>query len=254
MSDILQAIRGMNDVRPEQSYLWRFLEHTFKTCALSYGYREIRMPILEQTSLFKRSIGEVTDIVEKEMYTFTDRNGDSLSLRPEGTAGCVRACIEHGLLHNQQQKLWYIGPMFRHEKPQKGRYRQFHQFGVETFGIEGVGVELELIALSRRLWRNLGIEKHVALEVNTLGTIQERQVYREYLIAYFKQHQADLDEDSIRRLEKNPMRILDSKNEALKPIIEKAPRLLDVLSQQSRDYFEQLCRGLEALQIEFTDA
>lgn len=252
MSDILQAIRGMNDVRPEQSYLWRFLEHTFKTAVLSYGYREIRMPILEQTSLFKRSIGEVTDIVEKEMYTFTDRNGDSLSLRPEGTAGCVRACIEHGLLHNQQQKLWYMGPMFRHEKPQKGRYRQFHQFGVETFGVEGVGIELELIALSRRLWRDLGIEEHVALEVNTLGTIQERQVYREHLIAYFKQHQADLDEDSIRRLEKNPMRILDSKNEALKPIIEKAPRLIDVLSEQSRNYFEQLCRGLEALQIEFT--
>lgn len=252
MSEILQAIRGMSDVRPEESYRWRFLEQTFMACVMSYGYREIRTPILEQTTLFKRSIGEITDVVEKEMYTFTDRNGDSLSLRPEGTAGCVRACIEHGLLHNQQQKLWYIGPMFRHEKPQKGRYRQFHQFGVEVFGVEGVGIELELIALSRRLWRDLGVDSYLTLEVNTLGTIEERQAYREHLISYFKQHQAHLDDDSLRRLEKNPMRILDSKNEALKPIIEKAPQLLDVLSDQSRDYFDQLCRGLVELGINFT--
>ncbi len=252
MSELLQAVRGMSDVRPEHSYLWRFLEQTFAECVLSYGYREIRMPILESTALFKRSIGEITDIVEKEMYTFIDRNGDSLSLRPEGTAGCVRACIEHGLLHNQQQKLWYVGPMFRHEKPQKGRYRQFHQCGVEVFGIEGVAIELELIVLCRRLWRCLGIEKHVNLEVNTLGTIQERQAYREQLIAYFKQHYAALDEDSVRRLEKNPMRILDSKNEALKPLIENAPKLFDVLSEESRCYFNRLCHGLEALGIEFT--
>lgn len=252
MSDTLQAIRGMADVRPEESYLWRFLEHVFRETVLSYGYREIRTPLLEKTALFKRSIGEITDIVEKEMYTFSDRNGDSLSLRPEGTAGCVRACLEHGLLHNQQQKLWYIAPMFRHEKPQKGRYRQFHQFGVEVFGIEGVSVELELIALCQRLWCHLGIQDAVRLEINTLGTIQERQTYRECLINYFKQHESLLDEDSQRRLDKNPMRILDSKNEALKPLIEHAPKLMDVLSEESRAYFEALCRGLDVLKIPFT--
>ncbi len=252
MSELLQAIRGMSDVLPKDSYLWRFLERVFGETLSDYGYKEVRTPLLEQTALFKRSIGEITDIVEKEMYTFTDRNGDSLSLRPEGTASCVRACLEHGLLHNQQQKLWYIGPMFRHEKPQKGRYRQFHQFGAEVFGIDGIGIELELIALCQRLWTRLGINDVVHLEINTLGTIEERQNYRNDLIHYFKQHESILDEDSKRRLEKNPMRILDSKNEALKSLIQNAPKLMDFLSDESRTYFESLCEGLRTLGIAFT--
>lgn len=252
MSEKLQAVRGMCDVLPLQTYGWRLLERTFSDCVLSYGYREIRLPLLESTQLFKRSIGEITDIVEKEMYTFTDRNGDSLTLRPEGTAGCVRACLEHGLLHNQQQKLWYMGPMFRHEKPQKGRYRQFNQLGVEVFGIAGTGIELEMIAMCKRLWQKLGIADAVTLEINTLGSLAERQEYRETLIQYFKQHLDVLDEDSHRRLEKNPMRILDSKNPLMQTMIQNAPKLLDVLSEESREYFASLCRGLDAFEIQYT--
>ena len=247
----IQAIRGMNDVLPEQSVFWRHLEKTFADCLNAYGYQEIRMPLLESTQLFKRTIGEVTDIVEKEMYTFNDLNGDSLTLRPEGTAGCVRACLEHGLLHNQQQKLWYCGPMFRHEKPQKGRYRQFNQLGVEAFGIEGAGIDLELIAICRRIWQKLGISHAVNLQINTLGTLAERQAYRELLITYLKPHFDQLDEDSKRRLEKNPLRILDSKNPKMHDLIAGAPKLIDVISDESREHFSQLCDGLHALGIPY---
>lgn len=251
MAERIQAIRGMNDILPDQSYAWRYLEQKFASCLTDYGYQEIRLPLLESTQLFKRTIGEVTDIVEKEMYTFNDLNGDSLTLRPEGTAGCVRACLEHGLLHNQQQKLWYCGPMFRHEKPQKGRYRQFNQLGVEVFGIAGVGIELELIAICKRLWAALGVSDAVHLQVNTLGSLNERQAYREALIAYFKPHFDQLDADSKRRLDSNPLRILDSKNPEMQSLIASAPKLIDVISEESRQYFLDLCDGLKALNIPY---
>lgn len=252
MSDRIQAIRGMNDILPTQTFLWRRLEQTLINCLAQYGYQEIRFPFLESTHLFKRTIGEVTDIVEKEMYVFTDLNGESIALRPEGTAGCVRACIEHGLLHNQQQKLWYTGPMFRHEKPQKGRYRQFHQLGVEALGISGTAIEIELIALCRRFWRALGIESDIYLEINTLGEPQERQAYREILVEYLEAHYDALDEDSRRRLTKNPLRILDSKAESMQTIIQKAPKLIDVVSETSRQHFLSVCEGLKALGIHYT--
>ncbi|GGI76200.1 histidine--tRNA ligase [Legionella impletisoli] len=252
MSDKIQAIRGMNDILPDETYLWQYLEYSFAACLKQYGYQEIRFPIVESTQLFKRTIGEVTDIVEKEMYTFTDLNGDSLTLRPEGTAGCVRACLEHGLLHNQQQKLWYYGPMFRHEKPQKGRYRQFVQCGVEALGIEGVDIELELILICKRLWQYLGVQEAVKLEINSLGELQERQQYRDKLVAYFKEHYHVLDEDSQRRLERNPLRILDSKNPDMKALIAKAPKLIDELGPESKQHFEALCSGLNELGVEFT--
>lgn len=248
----IQAIRGMNDVLPQDSVSWQALEQLLVDTVTCYGYQNIRFPMVENTALFKRSIGEITDVVEKEMYTFNDLNGDSLTLRPEGTACCVRACIEHGLLHNQQQKLWYYGPMFRHEKPQKGRYRQFHQFGVEVFGIPGVGIELELLALCQRLWINLGIVNEVRLEINTIGTSFERQVYRETLIAYFTQHVDQLDDDSKRRLHNNPLRILDSKNETMRPLISNAPRLIDALGQDSKQRFNRLCEGLTDMGIAYT--
>jgi histidyl-tRNA synthetase len=248
----IQAIRGMNDVLPAQSPSWQYLEEAFAGCMQHYGYQEIRLPLVESTQLFKRTIGEVTDIVEKEMYTFTDLNGDSLTLRPEGTAGCVRACLEHGLLHNQTQKLWYCGPMFRHEKPQKGRYRQFYQFGVEAFGIAGTGIELELIAIGYRLWKTLGVADALALQINTLGTLSERQAYRDALVNYFKPHFEMLDEDSKRRLDKNPLRILDSKNPQMQPLIANAPQLIEVISEESREHFSKLCKGLDALGIAYT--
>lgn len=251
MAEKIQAIRGMNDVLPTESYKWRNLERSFAECMSVYGYQEIRFPVVESTQLFKRSIGEVTDIVEKEMYTFTDLNGDSLTLRPEGTAGCLRACLEHGLLHNQQQKLWYYGPMFRHEKPQKGRYRQFYQFGVEAFGMAGVAVELELIAICRRFWQVLGIEREVKLQINTLGELSERQRYRETLIQFFELHYEKLDDDSKRRLHKNPLRILDSKNPEMQSLLAAAPKLLDSLDEQSKQHFHALCHGLEALGIDY---
>ena len=194
----LQAIRGMNDLLPDQSALWQYFEATVQALTRRYGYAEIRTPIVEQTTLFARSIGEVTDIVEKEMYTFEDRNGDSLTLRPEGTASCVRAAMEHGLLHNQTQRLWYQGPMFRHERPQKGRYRQFHQVGVEAFGLEGPDIDAEVILLSARLWQELGLSEHVTLELNSLGSNAARAAYRDTLVAYFEQHRDQLDEDSLR--------------------------------------------------------
>ena len=252
MVERIQAIRGMNDVLPETSFSWRTLEEQFADVLTQYGYQQIRFPILESTSLFKRTIGEVTDVVEKEMYTFTDRNGDSLTLRPEGTAGCLRACLEHGLLHNQQQKLWYYGPMFRHEKPQKGRYRQFHQFGVEVFGIPGVAIELELLALCKRFWSSLGVINDVRLEINTLGTSAERHVYRQTLIDYFTQYIDSLDDDSKHRLHRSPLRILDSKNEQMQAIIANAPRLIDVLGDDSKQRFTHLCNGLTQMGIAYS--
>jgi len=248
----IQAIRGMNDVLPGQGHLWQYIEQTFVRCMSLYGYQEIRFPLLESTQLFKRTIGTATDIVEKEMYTFDDLNEDSVSLRPEGTAGCVRACLEHGLLHNQQQKLWYMGPMFRHEKPQKGRYRQFHQFGVEAFGIPGVAIELELILICKRLWDLLGVSESLVLQLNTLGELEERQVYRQALIDYFTPLVDELDEDSQRRLHRSPLRILDSKNQNMHQVIANAPKLKEYLSEASALHFEGLCAGLDALGIAYT--
>ncbi|HIX60858.1 MAG TPA: histidine--tRNA ligase, partial [Candidatus Halomonas stercoripullorum] len=241
----------MNDLLPDQSALWQYFEATVQALTRRYGYAEIRTPIVEQTTLFARSIGEVTDIVEKEMYTFEDRNGDSLTLRPEGTASCVRAAMEHGLLHNQTQRLWYQGPMFRHERPQKGRYRQFHQVGVEAFGLEGPDIDAEVILLSARLWQELGLSEHVTLELNSLGSNAARAAYRDTLVAYFEQHRDQLDEDSLRRLGSNPLRILDSKNPAMAAMLADAPKLMDHLDAESREHFEQLTALLEAAGIDY---
>ena len=251
MAAKIQSIRGMHDILPEQTGLWQYFEGTVRNTIQSYGYREIRMPIVESTDLFCRSIGEVTDIVEKEMYTFSDRNGDSLTLRPEGTASCVRAGIQHGLFHNQQQRLWYTGPMFRHERPQKGRYRQFHQIGVETYGIQGPDIDAELIMMTARLWKNLGL-KDIRLELNTLGSNESREKYKDVLVAYLSQHKEILDEDSLRRLNSNPLRILDSKNPKMQDLIEAAPRLMDYLDDESINHFKQLQETLKATGINFT--
>lgn len=240
----------MHDILPEQTPRWQHLEQTVKSILAGYGYSEIRMPILEKTDLFCRSIGEVTDIVEKEMYTFEDRNGDSLTLRPEGTASCVRACQENGLLHNQLQKLWYTGPMFRHERPQKGRYRQFHQIGVETFGFAGPDIDAELIFITARLWKELGLDG-IRLEINSLGSSEARATYREHLVDYLSAHEELLDEDSKRRLQSNPLRILDSKNPDMQAMIEKAPHLLDHLDDESLQHFERLKALLDAAGIEY---
>lgn len=240
----IQSIRGMNDLLPKDSSLWQYLEGTVSSVLDQYCYREVRFPVLEQTQLFKRSIGEVTDIVEKEMYTFDDRNGESLTLRPEGTASCVRACIQNGLLDNQQvQRLWYSGPMFRYERPQKGRLRQFHQIGVEAFGIASVDVDAELILLTARLWRQLGIDQHVTLELNSIGSLEARLTYKKALEEYLSEHVNDLDEDSQRRLNTNPLRILDSKSAATQQILEGAPKLSDYLDDESRADFSTL-KGL----------
>lgn len=248
---MIQSIRGMNDILPDKSPAWQLLENCLRSLIQSYGYKEIRLPLLEDTSLFKRAIGEVTDIVEKEMYTFLDRNGESVSLRPEGTAGCLRACIQHSLLRNQTQRLWYSGPMYRYERPQKGRYRQFYQLGVEAYGFSDIDIELEIILMTARLWNVLGLEKNIVLEVNTLGTLQERQVYRNYLVQYFKQHENQLDEDSKKRLESNPLRILDSKNPAMQTLIENAPRLIEHCTKDTSERFNQLCQKLEFFSIPF---
>ena len=251
MSKNIQAVRGMNDILPAETPRWQAVEAVFRRLMAAYGYGEIRLPIVEKTDLFKRSIGEVTDIVEKEMYTFEDRNGDSLTLRPEGTAGCVRAGIQHGLLHNQVQRLWYAGPMFRHERPQKGRYRQFHQFGVEVFGLPGPDIDAELILMTARLWRELGMAGEVHLEINSLGSSEARRAYRDRLVAYLEAHEADLDEDSRRRLHTNPLRVLDSKNPAMQDLIEAAPKLMDHLDTESREHFESLCARLDAAGIAY---
>jgi histidyl-tRNA synthetase len=241
----------MNDILPGASAAWQHLENTLRDVVHAYGYHEIRLPLLEKTELFKRSIGEVTDIVEKEMYTFDDRNGDSLTLRPEGTASCVRACMEHGLLHNQVQRLWYSGPMFRHERPQKGRYRQFHQLGVEAFGMQGPDIDAEIIFMTARMWERLGLQG-AELQLNSLGTPDARRTYRAALIEYLSGHAAELDADSTRRLESNPLRILDSKNPDMQAVIAAAPRLPDYLDSESREHFEGLCAVLDAAGLAYT--
>lgn len=251
MSKQVQAIRGMNDCLPQESGLWQYLEQLLRQTVTSYGYQEIRFPIVEMTELFKRSIGEVTDIVEKEMYTFSDRNGDSLTLRPEGTACCVRAGNEHGLLYNQEQRLWYMGPMFRHERPQKGRYRQFHQFGLESFGVATADMDAEVILLSARLWQQLGLTQHVRLQLNTLGSPEARQRYRTALVDYLSGHLELLDEDSKRRLHSNPLRILDSKNPALAELLAAAPKLADYLDAESVEHFAEVQQRLTAAGVRY---
>ena len=250
MAKKIQAIRGMNDTLPEQTPVWQKLETLLRNVVSSYGYSEIRMPIVESTALFKRSIGEVTDIVEKEMYTFDD-NGDSLTLRPEGTASCVRAGNEHGLLYNQERRMWYMGPMFRHERPQKGRYRQFHQFGIETFGIATADIDAEVILLSARLWKALGIESNVELQLNSLGSNEARALYKEALVAYLELHEEKLDADSKRRMKTNPLRVLDSKNPDVQAVLVDAPKLSEHLDDESVAHFEKLKQYLDAAGISY---
>ncbi|WP_273855104.1 histidine--tRNA ligase [Serratia liquefaciens] len=252
MAKNIQAIRGMNDYLPEETALWQRIEGILKQVLSGYGYSEIRLPIVEQTPLFKRAIGEVTDVVEKEMYTFDDRNGESLTLRPEGTAGCVRAGIEHGLLYNQEQRLWYVGPMFRYERPQKGRYRQFHQLGAEVFGLQGPDIDAELILLSARWWKALGIADHVKLELNSIGSLEARANYRDALVAFLEQHQDKLDEDCKRRMYSNPLRVLDSKKPEVQALLNDAPRLSEYLDEESKAHFEGLCELLAQAGIPYT--
>ena len=252
MSKTLQAIRGMNDILPEQTPLWRYFENTVASLLDGYGYRQIRMPIVEATELFKRSIGEVTDIVEKEMYTFDDRNGDSLTLRPEGTASCVRAVLEHGISGGGQvQKLWYIGPMFRHERPQKGRYRLFHQIGIEVFNLDGPDIDAELIIMTWRLWGLLGIRNAVTLELNSLGTSEARANYREALVEFLSARLDQLDEDSKRRLSSNPLRILDTKVPETQALLADAPKLAEHLDEASQLHFDGLKARLDAAGIPY---
>lgn len=241
----LQSLRGMNDILPADSPMWQYLESQVKAVLNQYGYREIRMPVVEATELFARGVGEHTDIVEKEMYTFRDRNDDSLTLRPEGTAGCVRAALQHGLLHNQVQRLWYQGPMFRYERPQKGRYRQFYQIGVETFGMAGADIDAELILLTHRLFRQLGIAQSLTLHLNTLGSGEARARYRKALVDYLEGVKEKLDEDSQRRLYVNPMRILDSKSASTQALLNDAPQFEDFIDDESKAHFEQLCQLLD---------
>nr|MCS5587106.1 histidine--tRNA ligase [Porticoccaceae bacterium] len=247
----IQSIRGMNDLLPEQSPTWQYFEAAVSRLLARYGYREMRFPVLEPTELFKRAVGEVTDIVEKEMYSFDDRNGDRLSLRPEGTAGCVRACTQNGLLHNQTQRLWYAGPMFRHERPQKGRLRQFHQIGVEAFGLEGPDIDAELLLFTVRLWRELKIDQALELQINSLGTAEARGEYRQALVAYLSEREADLDEDSRRRLKTNPLRILDSKNTHTQALLDNAPVLADFIDAESKQHFQQLRSILDAAGVKY---
>ncbi|MFT7532647.1 MAG: histidyl-tRNA synthetase [Gammaproteobacteria bacterium] len=250
VSEKLQSIKGMNDLLPESSYLWQQVEKAMRETATAYGYAEIRPPLMEKTELFKRSIGEQTDIVEKEMYTFPDNNGESLTLRPEATASCVRACVEHGLLHNKQARLWYLGPMFRHERPQKGRYRQFHQFGIEALGWPGPDVDSELMMVANSLWKKLGVSS-VSLQVNTLGNNECRQKFKASLVDYLGNYKNDLDPDSQRRLESNPLRILDSKNETTQEILREAPRLSTFLDDAAKRHFDRLCEILSTVGIQF---
>lgn len=247
----LQSLRGMNDILPSESSLWQYLEAQVRQVFCQYGYQEIRSPIVEATELFARGVGEHTDIVEKEMYTFADRNDEAITLRPEGTAGTVRAALQHGLLHNQVQRLWYQGPMFRYEKPQKGRYRQFHQFGVETFGMASADIDAELILLSHRLFKNLGVADSLTLHINTLGSSEARSRYRKALVDYLETVKNDLDEDSQRRLYVNPMRILDSKSAKTQLLLNDAPQFDDFIDEESKQHFEQLCRLLEQAGVEY---
>jgi len=251
VSKAIQAIRGMNDCLPSDTGIWQMVEAVLRRVASNYGFAEIRMPIVESTALFKRSIGEVTDIVEKEMYTFDDRNGDSLTLRPEGTASCVRAGNQHGLLYNQEQRLWYMGPMFRHERPQKGRYRQFHQFGLEAFGIATPDIDAEVILLTSRLWRELGINEFVTLELNSLGSNEERAQYRDALVAFLTEKEEFLDEDSKRRMLTNPLRVLDSKNPDVQAALVDAPKLADYFGEESSAHFASVCKRLDAAGVKY---
>ena len=250
MAKNIQAIRGMNDCSPTESPLWQWIEGQIRQILSSYGYSEVRMPIVESTPLFARAIGEVTDVVSKEMYTFWD-NDEQLTLRPEGTAGCVRAAIEHGWIYNNEQRLWYMGPMFRHERPQKGRYRQFHQAGVEVFGIATPEIDAELIILTARLWKALGIDQHVSLQLNSIGSLEARANYRSALVAFLENHQDLMSEEEKERLVKNPLRILDTKNQALQDVLDGAPKLLDYLDDESREHFAQLCGLLDAVGIQY---
>ena len=250
MAKNIQAIRGMNDCSPTESPLWQWIEGQVRQVLSSYGYSEVRMPIVESTPLFARAIGEVTDVVSKEMYTFWD-NDEQLTLRPEGTAGCVRAAIEHGWIYNNEQRLWYMGPMFRHERPQKGRYRQFHQAGVEVFGITTPEIDAELIILTARLWKALGIDQHVSLQLNSIGSLEARANYRSALVAFLENHQDLMSEEEKERLVKNPLRILDTKNQALQDVLDGAPKLLDYLDDESREHFAQLCGLLDAVGIQY---
>ncbi|MCK3658624.1 histidine--tRNA ligase [Pasteurellaceae bacterium Pebbles2] len=250
MAKTIQAIRGMNDCAPTESPLWQWVEGKVRSVLANYGYSEARMPIVESTPLFARAIGEVTDVVSKEMYTFWD-NDEQLTLRPEGTAGCVRAAIEHGWIYNNEQRLWYMGPMFRHERPQKGRYRQFHQAGVEVFGIPNPEIDAELIILTARLWKELGIEQHVSLQLNSIGSLEARQNYRSALVEFLQNHQDLMSDEEKDRLVKNPLRILDTKNQALQDVLNNAPKLLDYLDDESRTHFAQLCDLLDAMGIQY---
>lgn len=247
----IQSIRGMNDLLPTESAIWQQIEKTVKGVLNSYGYNEIRTPIVEDTALFKRAVGEVTDIVEKEMYTFNDRNDESITLRPELTAGCVRAGIEHGLFYNQEQRLWYLGPAFRYEKPQKGRYRQFHQFGVEVFGLEGPNIDAEIILLTARFWKALGIDKYTTLELNSIGSVEARANYRKALVEFLEQHKDKLDEDCLRRMYSNPLRVLDSKNPIIQELLNQAPKLFDYLDDESKTHFDRLCHLLDQAGIHY---
>ncbi|QNS15191.1 histidine--tRNA ligase [Mannheimia bovis] len=250
MAKTIQAIRGMNDCSPTESPLWQWVEEKVRDVLASYGYSEVRMPIVESTPLFARAIGEVTDVVSKEMYTFWD-NDEQLTLRPEGTAGCVRAAIERGWIYNNEQRLWYMGPMFRHERPQKGRYRQFHQAGVEVFGIPNPEIDAELIILTARLWKELGIDRHVSLQLNSIGSLEARANYRSALVNFLQNHTALMSEEEKERLVKNPLRILDTKNDALQQVLNDAPKLLDYLDDDSREHFSQLCSLLDAMGIAY---
>ncbi|OOF65919.1 histidine--tRNA ligase [Rodentibacter sp. Ppn85] len=250
MAKTIQAIRGMNDCSPTESPLWQWVEMQVREVLNSYGYSEVRMPIVESTPLFARAIGEVTDVVSKEMYTFWD-NDEQLTLRPEGTAGCVRAAIEHGWIYNNEQRLWYMGPMFRHERPQKGRYRQFHQAGVEVFGIANPEIDAELIILTARLWKKLGIDQHVSLQLNSIGSLEARASYRAALVEFLEKYQDLMNEEEKERLVKNPLRILDTKNQELQKVLDNAPKLLDYLDEESRTHFAQLCALLDAVGIQY---
>lgn len=251
MAKPIQAIRGMNDCLPEQTPVWQKVESVLRDTVAAYGYSEIRMPIVESTHLFKRAIGEVTDVVEKEMYTFEDRNGDSLTLRPEGTASTVRAGIENGLLYNQERRMWYIGPMFRHERPQKGRYRQFHQFGVEIFGLKGADTDAEVILLTARLWKLLGIDQHVTLQLNSLGSSEERIAHKAALITFLEGFKDQLDEESQRRMYTNPLRVLDSKNPSVQALLADAPSLTDYYGEETKAHFSGLCKILDIAGVKY---
>ncbi|TCJ17915.1 histidine--tRNA ligase [Parasulfuritortus cantonensis] len=253
MNDNLRAVRGMNDILPGDIALWQHFEATIRDWLASYGYLEMRTPILEHTALFKRAIGEVTDIVEKEMYTFVDElNGESLTLRPEGTASAVRAAVEHNMLFDGGKRLWYQGPMFRHERPQKGRYRQFHQVGVEALGYAGPDMDVEHLLMTARLWKALGLAEFVRLEINTLGGAESRARHRAKLIEYFEAHKEQLDEDAQRRLYSNPLRILDTKNPAMQALVEAAPKLIDELDEAALGHFAAVKQGLESAGIAYT--